>query len=97
MAGDDKELGAEFFKVVGPRIAQRREEIGLSQEELADLAGLHRTVISPLELGKRGTRLVTFFRIAAALRVAPIRLMGGVYLDLDNEKFTDQPPGRDEA
>jgi ribosome-binding protein aMBF1 (putative translation factor) len=60
VAGEDKELGAEVFKVVGPRIAKRREAIGLSQEQLADQVSLHRTAISPLELGKRGTRLVTF-------------------------------------
>jgi transcriptional regulator with XRE-family HTH domain len=48
VAGDDKELGAEIFKVVGSKIAKRREAIGLSQEELADQANLHRTAISPL-------------------------------------------------
>lgn len=95
MAGDEKELGAEIFKVVGPRIAIRREEIGLSQEELADRAGLHRTAISPLELGKRGTRLVNAFRLAAALRMTIGELLHGVYFDLDGEKFTDQPSDSD--
>ncbi|MBS1892225.1 MAG: helix-turn-helix transcriptional regulator [Actinobacteria bacterium] len=92
VAGADKELGAKFFNIVGPRIAKRREELGLSQEELADLAGLHRTAISPLELGKHGTRVVTVYRIATALGVAPIELLDGVYLDLESEEFTDQPP-----
>lgn len=97
MAGDDKLLGAEFFELVGPRIAERREELGFSQEELADFAGLHRTAISPLELGKRGTRLVTFFRIAAALHVEPVKLLAGVFLDLDREEFTDRSPSGDAA
>jgi transcriptional regulator with XRE-family HTH domain len=93
----DKKLGAEFFSIVGPRIAKRREEIGLSQERLAELAGLHRTAISPLELGKRGTRLVTVYRIAAILRVRPMQLLDGVYLDPDSKKFTDRPPPEDDG
>ena len=93
MAGDEKELGAEIFKVVGPRIAARRLELGLNQEELADLTGLHRTAISPLESGKRGVRLVNAFRLAAALRTTMPELFDGVYWDLDGEEFTDQPPG----
>jgi transcriptional regulator with XRE-family HTH domain len=92
VAGDEKELGAKIFKVVGPRIAERRLEIDLSQEVLAELAGLHRTAISPLELGKRGTRLINAFRIAAALKMTPAELFDGVYWDLDDEEFTDQPP-----
>jgi transcriptional regulator with XRE-family HTH domain len=79
MAADDKELGAELFKVVGPKIATLREALGLSQEELAALAGLHRTAISPLELGKSGTRVVTVFRIAGVLGVPPVDLLGGYY------------------
>jgi transcriptional regulator with XRE-family HTH domain len=99
VAGDDKELGAEIFKAVGPKIAKRREAIGLSQEELADQANLHRTAISPLELGKRGTRLVTVFRIAAVLRVTPAELLDGIYWNPDGggANFIDQPPaGTDE-
>jgi transcriptional regulator with XRE-family HTH domain len=79
MAADDKELGAEIFKFVGPRIATRREAIGLSQESLAEQAGLHRTAISPLELGKTGTRVITVFRIAGVLGVAPAELLDGYY------------------
>lgn len=90
-------LGAKIFSVVGPRIAKRREELGLSQEKLAELAGLHRTAISPLELGKHGTWVVTVFRIAAVLRVPPVELLDGVYLDLDSEEFTDRPPPKDDA
>jgi DNA-binding XRE family transcriptional regulator len=100
VAGDDKrgdkDLGAEIARVVGPRIAVRREAIGLSQEDLADQAGLHRTAISPLELGKRGTRVVTLFRIAGVLGVPPVDLLDGFYWVPDGNGdgcFTTQPPG----
>jgi transcriptional regulator with XRE-family HTH domain len=92
VAGDEKELGAEVFKVLGPRMAEKREKLGLSQEELADLAGLHGTAISPLELGKRGTYLVNALRIAAALRMTPALFLDGVFWDLDDEAFTDTRP-----
>ncbi len=98
MAEGDKELGAEIFKVVGPRIAERREAIGLSQERLAERAGLHRTAISPLELGKSGTLVVTVFRIAAVLRVTPTELLDGIYWnpDEDGENFINRPPAADQ-
>jgi transcriptional regulator with XRE-family HTH domain len=95
VAGDEKQLGAEIFKVVGPRIAERRLELGLNQEDLAYLAGLHRTAISPLESGKRGIRLVNAFRLAAALGMTISELLDGVYWDHDGGEFTDQPPGAD--
>jgi transcriptional regulator with XRE-family HTH domain len=43
-----------------------RQVRGLSQEELSTLAGLHRTHISLLELGKRSPSFVTIEKIANA-------------------------------
>lgn len=42
----------------------------ISQEELADLCGLHRTYISDIELGKRNLSLENIERIAIALKVS---------------------------
>jgi transcriptional regulator with XRE-family HTH domain len=97
VAGDEKELGAEVFKVVGPRIATRRLELGLSQEELADLAELHRTAISPLESGKRGVRLVNAFRLAAALEMTFSELIEGINWDLDRKKFVFEAKSADDG
>ena len=47
-------------------IRQQRE---ISQEELADLCGLHRTYISDVELGKRNVSLENIERLADALEV----------------------------
>jgi transcriptional regulator with XRE-family HTH domain len=92
------ESGDEIAKVVGTRIAIRRQKLGLSQEELANLAGLHRTTISPLELGKGGFRAETLVRIAGVLEVPPIELLDGVYWVPDGGgegHFTDDPPTTD--
>ena len=41
----------------------------ISQEELGDLCGLHRTYISDIELGKRNVSLENIDKIAHALQV----------------------------
>jgi transcriptional regulator with XRE-family HTH domain len=55
---------------VSRAIQQRREEIGLSQEEIAHRAGLHRTYISDIERGARNPSLKTLARLPEALEVA---------------------------
>ena len=59
----------------GERIRQLRERSGLSQEILADAAGLHRTHISLIERGHRSIRIETIERLAIALDVEPSELM----------------------
>ena len=46
-----------------------------SQEKLADLAGLHRTRVSSVGLGKRNVSLINVARLAIALRVSTAELM----------------------
>lgn len=52
-----------------------RQEKGLSQEELADRAGLHRTYISQLERGLKTPSLRSIEQIAAALGVPASHLI----------------------
>jgi len=47
-----------------------RQEKGMSQENLASIAGLHRTHISLLECGKRSPSLVTIEKIAFAFGIS---------------------------
>ena len=46
-----------------------RTQRGMSQEALADAAGIHRTYIGDVERGKRNIALVNMHRIADALNV----------------------------
>jgi transcriptional regulator with XRE-family HTH domain len=55
-----------------------RESHGLSQEALADLAGIHRTEASLLERGRREPRLGTLVKLAGALEVPLGDLFEGV-------------------
>lgn len=48
-------------------IRHRREMMGISQEFLADLCGLHRTYIGAIERGERNITLSTLLKLAEAL------------------------------
>lgn len=51
----------------GQAVRKVRLEQEISQEELADRCGLHRTYISDIELGKRNLSLENIERIAISL------------------------------
>lgn len=53
----------------GRRLRGIRQERGLSQEELAFKAGLHRTYVSSAERGQRNVGLVNIGRLAQALDI----------------------------
>jgi ribosome-binding protein aMBF1 (putative translation factor) len=63
----------------GQRVRRCRKHAGLSQEALADLAGLDRTYVSGIERGKRNVSLQNICRLAAALKVEPAHLMKGLH------------------
>lgn len=64
--------------IVGKNIRQRRLDVGLSQEGLAEEANLHRTYIGGIERGERNVSLENIVRVARALRVTPSQLLEGV-------------------
>ena len=62
----------------GKNLRERRLALGLSQEELAEHADLHRTYVGSAERGERNVSLENIVRLADALKVKPSDLLKGV-------------------
>jgi transcriptional regulator with XRE-family HTH domain len=66
---------ATLQKQFGKLIRRRRKAAGISQETLADDAGLHRTYISLLERGMRQPSIGVVQKLAKALETTMSSLM----------------------
>ncbi|NES07995.1 MAG: helix-turn-helix transcriptional regulator [Okeania sp. SIO2F4] len=62
----------------GQQVRKLRQAKGLSQEKLAELAGLHRNYIGGIERGERNVALLNILRLARALEVTPSKLLEGI-------------------
>ena len=63
---------------LGKAVRKKRLQLGLSQERLAEKAGLHWTYIGGIERGERNVSLLNIVKIARALGATPSRLMAGI-------------------
>jgi transcriptional regulator with XRE-family HTH domain len=66
----EPEIEPDIRKRFGLAVRKRRGELGISQEELADRAGIHRTYIGDIERGERNLALVNIEKIAKALEIS---------------------------
>jgi len=64
----------EILRLFGERLRELRTERGLSQETLAELAGLDRNYIGQIERAERNVALVNIVRIAKALEIEPAEM-----------------------
>lgn len=62
----------------GQRVRTLRKQHGLSQEDLAEKSGLHRTYIGGIERGERNLAVLNILRLAAALEVTVGELFDGL-------------------
>lgn len=65
---------ADIAKIIGERIRTYRTRAGLSQDKLAEMAGLHGTYIGQLERGEKNATLESVEKIARALNL-PFELL----------------------
>lgn len=65
-------------KAFGARVRDLRLSSGLSQEQLADAAGIHRTYLSSLERGQRNVSLDNIVALARALEVDAGQMFEGI-------------------
>ncbi len=64
----------DIIIVFGRNVRKYRNLIGVSQEKLAEMCGLHRTYISDIERFKRSISLENIQKIAVALDVEIYKL-----------------------
>lgn len=65
----------DIRRIAGQNIKARRDELGFSQEDLADKSGVHRTYISGLERGVRNPTINIIQAIAVALKIEAAELL----------------------
>jgi transcriptional regulator with XRE-family HTH domain len=59
----------------GDSVRHLRQQLGLSQDDFAAAAGIHRTYVGGVERGERNPTLTSITRIAAALNVSASELL----------------------
>jgi transcriptional regulator with XRE-family HTH domain len=62
----------------GKAVRNRRQKLGVSQEEFADMCELDRTYVGGVERGERNLSLINIEKIALAFRVPLSELFKGV-------------------
>lgn len=68
-------IQCQLVNVFAANVRRRRLELGISQEELAERAGVHRTYIGMLERSEKNATLYSIERLAGALKVEPAVLL----------------------
>jgi transcriptional regulator with XRE-family HTH domain len=63
-------IGAEKIQGIGRIVQFHRKEAGLSRIDLADIAGVGKTVVYDIENGKETVRLRTLFNVLGVLNIS---------------------------
>lgn len=74
MKNSKKNANKRIFTKFGRILKEKRQEKKLTQEELADLASIHRTYIAGIERGFRNPSLKNIIRLSKALKIDPKEL-----------------------
>ena len=79
----------DFKSSFGDAIKKTRSELRISQEELADRAGLHRTYVSDVERGRRNISLESIEKLAQALELSVSKLFARARNGADRDQFVE--------
>ena len=67
-------MQTEFYKILGNNIKQRRKELKITQQELADIAGISLNFVGKIEVAFSKPSLDTLIDIADALETTVSKL-----------------------
>ena len=63
--------GKKELLAFGAAVRRARKDLRVSQEDFAELCGVHRTFIGQVERGETNVSFVNILRISAALKMRP--------------------------
>jgi len=72
---NDRRVKTDALHQFGLNVRRLRLERKLSQEDLAELADLHRNYVSQIETGRRNVSLLNILKLARGLNVKPTKLI----------------------
>jgi transcriptional regulator with XRE-family HTH domain len=72
---DHQQPKSTYLQQLGLSLKRQRVKAGLTQEQLADRAGMHRTFIGLVARGESGLSVERLVELAAALGVQPTELL----------------------
>jgi DNA-binding XRE family transcriptional regulator len=75
VANVNRRAKSDVLRTFGTTVRTYRLQAGLTQEALAEQAGVDRTYVGGVERGERNAGLVNVVRLADALQVVPSRLL----------------------
>lgn len=73
----------EASRILGERVRERRKELGLSQERLAEGTALHWSFVGRIERGQANLTLRNILRLADVLGLDPGDLVRGLKPDAE--------------
>jgi len=68
-------MDKQVLKKFGEQVRKLRREKGMTQEQLADAAGIERSYMGTIERGERNPTLMKVYNIAKALKVSTSELL----------------------
>lgn len=86
----------DLLNQIGSRILSRRKQLRMTQEELAEKAGITSQTVSSAELGKKALRPENIIRLCSALDISTDYLLLGEINENDHSillsRILDLPP-----
>lgn len=64
----------KYLESFGEKIKEARKKANISQEDLADSAGIHRTYMGRIERGESNPPIYTVYKIFNALKIKQIEI-----------------------
>ncbi|HEV7656589.1 MAG TPA: helix-turn-helix transcriptional regulator [Mycobacteriales bacterium] len=81
MSGEEAGGERSYLRLVSRRVRSQRVLAGITQDELAERAGMSRVTLGSIERGDHGASVLTYLKVARALGV-PM----GTLLDEENRR-----------